>query len=543
MSCSTCRFWLRWRKTDVGVCRWPMADVVRSLLSSDGRQGAPQLTIGVTCGSYAKCEHHLPVPTAAIRFVFPMHNRLSATMNLLADVERETEDCEYDVRVAVYDDGSDEDVSEVQKRIMENGWEYHRSAVPHGKKGYWELVSNMFGDCRELPSDSFFVMVANDYRLCRRFFVRALGAWQAISDQKKAALNLLADRQRDNVAQWTGFPPVKHNAHIWKTQWNDGVLLCPISTLAFLEFRIDQPPKHRWERRGISSGVWHNFSSRLHQAGYGLYRVHRSLTVHAHWPSTMHDPGKRRAEPIVAHRYVDGNGACALLAAPDMICASLASIPSREEQLKRVVGSLLPQVHKLRVYLNGYKDVPTWLRDTRITVQQSEEHGDMGDAGKFFWCEQAAGYQLVCDDDLIYPDDYALICVEAVERYARRAVIGFHGINIKQPVTSYFKSRRIIHWSTALDHDEPVHMLGTGALAYHSSTVSVQRTAFELPNMADVWFGVLCQQQRTPMMCVARRAQLLQLLRCPWTLFQRFHDHDEQQTAAVRRVNWELHHV
>ena len=111
-----------------------------------------------------------------------------------------------------------------------------------------------------------------------------------------------------------------------------------------------------------------------------------------------------------------------------MIRASLASIPARRDSLRRVVESLLPQVDRLGVYLNGYGDVPEFLADDRIDVARSEDHGDLGDAGKMFWAaEPGVDYHLACDDDILYPADYVARMVAEVDRYGRRALVGCHG--------------------------------------------------------------------------------------------------------------------
>ena len=130
-----------------------------------------------------------------------------------------------------------------------------------------------------------------------------------------------------------------------------------------------------------------------------------------------------------------------------MIRASLASIPERERSLRQTVASLLPQIDRLGVYLNGYGSVPDFLHDPRIDVARSQEHGDRGDAGKMFWTDAGDfDYYLACDDDIIYPPDYAERMVAAIEQYGRRALVGCHGALLRHNPEDYYGSRgRVYH--------------------------------------------------------------------------------------------------
>ena len=53
----------------------------------------------------------------------------------------------------------------------------------------------------------------------------------------------------------------------------------------------------------------------------------------------------------------------------DLITESLASIPTREWVLEKVVQRLLPQVDALNVFLNGWDHVPAFLQMDGICVE------------------------------------------------------------------------------------------------------------------------------------------------------------------------------
>ena len=205
-----------------------------------------------------------------------------------------------------------------------------------------------------------------------------------------------------------------------------------------------------------------------------------------------------RLVPVVAPASVEGS------LGSDPIWACLASIPGRKEALSKTVASLLPQVDQVCVYLNGYDDMPTCLDHPRIRVAFSQNYGDRGDAGKMWWTAQAPGYYLSCDDDIIYPPGYARRITDALRARGLRAVVGFHGVTLRPRIDTYIHDRKVFRFGAMLQKDTPVHILGTGVAGWHTPTVRVRPADFEIPNMADVWLGVLGQQQEVPFVCLAR---------------------------------------
>lgn len=197
---------------------------------------------------------------------------------------------------------------------------------------------------------------------------------------------------------------------------------------------------------------------------------------------------------------------------------TMASIPEREDTLAIAVESLRKQCDFLSVYLNGYDESrwPAYFSGARedgasITLAFSQKNaGDLGDAGKFDHPAMAKPnlYHLTCDDDLEYPPDYVEEMVRAVDRYDRRAVVGLHGVVLKRPLGATYEQSRetVYHFAEALRHDMPVHLLGTGCMAYHTKSLWVASIAPKPRNMADIWFAVACQKARVPRVCIAHEA-------------------------------------
>lgn len=176
-----------------------------------------------------------------------------------------------------------------------------------------------------------------------------------------------------------------------------------------------------------------------------------------------------------------------------MVTASLTTIPQRQESLKDTVESLLPQVDKLNIYLHGYTSIPDFLKDDKIEIAMDLEWGDHGDLDKFHWCKDITeGYHLICDDDLIYPADYAKNMLEGIDRYDKKDIVTFHGcIPYKLPIASYYDDRIVYPCLDTVNEDKRVFIPGTGVMGYHvESTFRGIGHDEKMPNMADVHTAV-----------------------------------------------------
>jgi hypothetical protein len=217
-----------------------------------------------------------------------------------------------------------------------------------------------------------------------------------------------------------------------------------------------------------------------------------------------------RVEPVTAQAALSGplfdTSVVIVSGERPPVWVGLASIPGRRESLAQVVTSLLPQVDRLGVFLNGYDDVPACLDDPRIDVVRSQDEGDRGDAGKMWWSERAPGYYLTCDDDLAYPPDYVTRTIEGIERYRRRAVVGWHGGIYTTPFVDHLRSRRLFQYMKAVSRDTPVHYTGTGVTGWHVSTLRPTMGDFPVGNMGDTWLGELCRRLGVPRVVLAHRA-------------------------------------
>jgi hypothetical protein len=194
------------------------------------------------------------------------------------------------------------------------------------------------------------------------------------------------------------------------------------------------------------------------------------------------------------------------------ICAAVASYPDRELLLRDTVNSLIPQVDDLFIYLNNYRAVPNYLVSCPFAPKLHyilDTDSTRRAAAKFFWLAKHRCYWLICDDDIIYPPDYAAVMREKFRAHGERRVVGAHGTIFSPQFQHYYSSRtRDLLFAQALERDVRVHMLGTGTLFLHSSMLTAEDVAL-LQGRAtenDETLAVICKRRGLAQISVARPA-------------------------------------
>lgn len=174
------------------------------------------------------------------------------------------------------------------------------------------------------------------------------------------------------------------------------------------------------------------------------------------------------------------------------IICGVATIEDRQSSLETTVKSILPQVDKLYVYQNGFKKLPSFLTDDKITVLSSLDTGiDMGDAGKFFTVAQHRKcYYFSIDDDLTYPSDYVKNTVDYLKQNNNEIVVSYHGRTFTNTATNYYnqpvKSYRCLDDVYIFDE---IQYPGTGVTAFYTEYFKLTFEIFTSANMADIFVG------------------------------------------------------
>ena len=186
------------------------------------------------------------------------------------------------------------------------------------------------------------------------------------------------------------------------------------------------------------------------------------------------------------------------LSADETITISMASIPEREEGMLATVERLLPYCDYFDVCLNNYPNYhyPT-LDDPKITIIRTREDQKVGARGKFYLAHRTPGYHLTVDDDIDYPYDYVPKLIAGVERYGRKAVVGVHG-----KIFTYPESHILLNYANEQPQDWPVHMLGTGTIAWHGNLMALPWHAMQ-PGKVDDQVAAYAQDNSVPMIVLA----------------------------------------
>ncbi|WP_165164218.1 FkbM family methyltransferase [Corynebacterium qintianiae] len=187
----------------------------------------------------------------------------------------------------------------------------------------------------------------------------------------------------------------------------------------------------------------------------------------------------------------------------DPVRIGIASMPGREFGLKTVIDILHTQADEIFVYLNGMSSVPAIL--PAYPNVKYFAGPDVGDRGKFKFLEGFNGYYLTCDDDIEYAPFHVQSIIDGIERYGRRAVVGWHGSIFKEDFQEFYnpKYRQVLSFRFLRGEDTPVHLLGTGVCGFHTETMNVSYEDFLYPNMADAFLAIAAKEQEVGMVVLA----------------------------------------
>ena len=206
---------------------------------------------------------------------------------------------EYDVMVHIIHDGA----CPPQYMPVYTWLRAHRptwslvSASAHcGKQRYYSLISQLFRIGSRSGAD-YYIQLPDDIQIRPTFFKDAVAAYEAIQDDKKICLNLLRDA-REKVG-WVQFDPVPCG-DVRQTQWVDMCYIAPPAFFKRLGHTIFPVPASRFRNPNMSSGVGSQISRRIHEQGFHIYQVEKSLVSHGTHKSVMHREHRKRT-PLVTN--------------------------------------------------------------------------------------------------------------------------------------------------------------------------------------------------------------------------------------------------
>ena len=204
-------------------------------------------------------------------------------------------------------------------------------------------------------------------------------------------------------------------------------------------------------------------------------------------------------------------------------------MPERKELLILVINSLLPQVDKIHVALNGYKEIPEALVGLD-KVECEILDNSLGDSAKFLHADIPDVVYFGCDDDLLYPMGYCDYLQARMEYY--NGLVSLHGrkylprSTFKQWVGNYRCLNNV-------DQDVKVNLVGSGVCCFNTSRLEVTIRDFKTRNMADCYLSRCASLQGVPMTVLAHKSNYLTYLSPKNTIWQSTHDYSIH-TAVLR---------
>lgn len=205
------------------------------------------------------------------------------------------------------------------------------------------------------------------------------------------------------------------------------------------------------------------------------------------------------------------------------VIVGVASFPAREAVFAETIASIYAQVDHIYVYLNGYTDVPQFLRRRKITVFLSRDYMDLSANGKVFSLGEVDDcYFFTIDDDILYPGDYVQKMLACMQRYDNKVAVCVHGSVFPEKPEWYYERTALYPFQGELETDKFVTLVGSGTFAFHTSVLKARFEDF-LPNvMVDLRFSILAREQGVPLVSLARPKKWLKALVQGEGLYQDF---------------------
>jgi hypothetical protein len=209
----------------------------------------------------------------------------------------------------------------------------------------------------------------------------------------------------------------------------------------------------------------------------------------------------------------------------------------RTDSLVKTLESLMDQCDEINLVLNDFEDeIPSILYHNKINLYFSDN--SKGDAFKFYRLMESDGYFLTVDDDLIYPPNYVEYMIAKCKEYGNTRVITLHGRNFSSfPIASYYRSATERYTClNAVNKNVIVQFGGTGVMCFHTDLFKLPIEYFIYPNMADVWIGKYCMENKIEILCVRHDSGYIKYINQNNTIFDTESKRDHLQTLVTNSI-------
>jgi hypothetical protein len=228
------------------------------------------------------------------------------------------------------------------------------------------------------------------------------------------------------------------------------------------------------------------------------------------------------------------------------ITINIATYPARERYLEQVIRNFLSIgiIDKIRVYLNEYKEVPSFLINDKIEYIIGQ--ANLKDTGKFYWAGDIKDeYYFTCDDDLIYTKIYLEKHLKLLTKYNGNIFVTMHGKILNKNPKTFRDYYKFFHCNGRVLRDEFINFPGTGVMVFDNSKYSIPIEMFKYHGMADLWIALYCQLYEIPCMVRLHNPNKMnELYKGEDTLFRKKEDMAIQHKEILNSIKeWKLFEI
>jgi hypothetical protein len=221
--------------------------------------------------------------------------------------------------------------------------------------------------------------------------------------------------------------------------------------------------------------------------------------------------------------------------------SAIATMPSRLETFRAVVANIRGQVNHLFVYLDGFDEVPAFLRGLGgVSIYRAENVGNMHASSRFLCVRELTSPTVVAivDDDIAYPADYVERLTGALHRFGGNALVGVHGRVFRPPHRSYVRDGFAVNFKDPLPRHRNVHEVGVGTCAFLSNRLPVDPRNWDRYNMNDIYLAIEAQKRGLPRIVIARPAGWMRSLSQGQadSLWSRTKKDDSEHSRRMRKL-------
>lgn len=226
-----------------------------------------------------------------------------------------------------------------------------------------------------------------------------------------------------------------------------------------------------------------------------------------------------------------------------IISANMATIPPRVEIAEKAVASIIDQVDVVRIYLNNFKEVPSFIKNNP-KIEYVFKGRDLNASGKHYWGMNPNEYYFSIDDDIVYPPTYVRDHLNFLSRFGDRAIVSLHGNILPwRPFSKMWSHSRYIRYTclSDLEYNYQTNLGGQGVSVRNTNIVKIDVEKFKFYNMDDIEVSIQALEQEIPI--IARKhiggGKYLGYNKPPVpTLYEQHKDNDSEQVSRTNEIDW-----